>query len=321
MAPELPELDDRWIVARRGPRNRVDTSRPYAYLVEPERTAEGSIEDVATIFITNKECPFRCLMCDLWKNTTRQRVADGAVAMQIEWALQRLAWTPGVKLYNSGNFFDAQAIPRSDLTKIAAILQDRRTLIVECHPRLVQRGCVEFAESIGPALEVAIGLETVDPRTLPRLNKRMTLDDYERATRFLLDHGIQVRAFILLRTPFQNELEGVEWAMRSVDYAFGIGVRCCSVVPTRAGNGAMELLQEQGYFHPPSLRSMETVLEYGVRLKQGRVFMDLWDVERFYDCPRCGPKRAKRLARINLSQDVASPIICDCTSSGRTRPQ
>ncbi|HMC65711.1 MAG TPA: hypothetical protein VKI65_12295, partial [Gemmataceae bacterium] len=65
--------DDARIVALRPPKNAVDPSRPYAFLVEPERTREGTVEDTAAVFLTNRECPFRCLMCDLWKNTTDQR--------------------------------------------------------------------------------------------------------------------------------------------------------------------------------------------------------------------------------------------------------
>ncbi len=312
--PDPALLEDTWVVSRRGPRNRVDPSRPYAYFVEPERSAQGRVEDVATIFITNKECPFRCVMCDLWRNTTADRVPSGAVAWQIEWALQRLPPTPHVKLYNSGNFFDEQAIPRGDRSRIAELVEERHSVLVECHPRLIDRRCVEFSESMEPDLQVAIGLETVDPNVLPRLNKRMTLDDYERATQFLLDHGIQVRSFILLRAPFQSEKQGVEWAKRSIDFAFSIGVECCAVIPTRAGNGAMESLQAQGRFNPPSLRSMETTLEYGIAQKRGRVFMDVWDIERFHDCPRCSPQRSDRLTAMNLSQDVPPPIVCDCAS-------
>jgi hypothetical protein len=64
----------------------------------------------------------------------------------------------------------------------------------------------------------------------------------------------------------------------------------------------MERLQNQGHFHPPSPRSMETVVEYGVGLRRGRVFMDLWEMERFYTCRACGPARGRRLAEIDLSQ-------------------
>src|SRR5690242_14921790 len=88
---ELPLAPtDREIRAARPPRNRVGASRPYAYLVEPERTAAGVVEDVATIFLTNRECPFRCLMCDLWKNTLEHSVTRGDVPRQIEFALGQL---------------------------------------------------------------------------------------------------------------------------------------------------------------------------------------------------------------------------------------
>jgi radical SAM enzyme (TIGR01210 family) len=311
---ELAAWTDREILASRGPRNPVDPARPYLWFSERERTADGGIEEVAAIFITNKECPFHCIYCDLWKNTTEDRVSQGAVASQVEWALGQMPPAPHVKLYNSGNFFDDQAVSRADRSRIAGLLAGRRTVIVECHPKLVDRRCAEFAEELTPELQVAMGLETVDPEVLPRLNKRMTLEHFSRATEFLLGHGIAVRAFIMLRTPFQTEGDGVEWAMRSIDFASSIGVECCSVIPARAGNGAMESLQRQGHFHPPSLKSMETVLEYGVGLRRGRVFMDCWDMERSCTCRACGPARGRRLAEINLSQEVPPPILCPCGS-------
>ncbi len=307
---------DRDIAGLRGPRHTVDWARPYAWLIEPERSASGCVEDVATVFITNKSCPFRCLMCDLWKNTTPERVPVGAVAGQVRWALERLPGADSVKLYNSGNFFDDQAIPPADRRDIAGQVSSFRSVIVECHPKLVDRRCVEFATSIDPAVQVAMGLETVDPNVLPRLNKRMTLEDFTRATTFLLNRNISVRSFVLLRTPFQSEAEGIDWAMRSVEYAFSIGVECCAVIPTRAGNGAMDQLQANGHFSPPTLASMEAVLEYGLGLGRGRVLMDLWDVEQFSSCTACGAQRTARLSTMNLTQCVSPSVSCDrCESS------
>lgn len=305
-------LDDQWILKQRGARNPVDPTRPYASMVEPERTIDGRVEDVATIFITNRECPFRCLMCDLWRNTTTKPVPVGAVARQIEWALQQLLPARHIKLYNSGNFFDTRAIPPADWPRIAELVRQYRTVIVESHPHLVDHRCLEFAAMLGPRLQVAMGLETVDPEVLPRLNKRMTLADYERATEFLLAHGMDVRAFILLRTPFQSEEEGTAWAERSIDYAFSIGVECCTVIPTRAGNGAMDWLQAQGYFEPPALRSLEAAVEHGVAMNRGRVFADLWDIGKFLRCQQCGPKRAERLRQMNLSQEILPAVTCEC---------
>jgi radical SAM enzyme (TIGR01210 family) len=290
----------------------VDPTRPYAFLVEPERTRAGLVEDTAVLFLTNRECPFRCLMCDLWKNTTDARVPDGAIAAQVEYALSRLPPARHVKLYNAGNFFDAQAIPPADWPRMAELLAPFQTVIIECHPRLVGPRCLEFRRLLRPELQVAMGLETVHPDVLPRLNKRMTLDDFAAATRFLTSHDIAVRAFILLRPPFLDEEQGVHWAKESIRFAFDMGVECCVVIPTRAGNGAMEELQRQGHFTPPRLRSLEEVYEYGVGLRRGRVFADLWDVERFFDCERCGPARAKRLHAMNLTQEPAPRAACDC---------
>src|SRR5687768_18538965 len=124
---------DEAILSARPAKNRVDPFVPYAFLVEPERNASGRVEDVATIFLTNRECPFRCLMCDLWKNTTDEVVPPGAIASQIDYALARLPPARSIKLYNSGNFFDAQAIPPTDHAAIAERLRGFATVIVENH--------------------------------------------------------------------------------------------------------------------------------------------------------------------------------------------
>jgi hypothetical protein len=155
-----------------------------------------------------------------------------------------------------------------------------------------------------------MGLETVHPEILPRLNKGMTLDNFARAVELLLKHDMAARAFILLRPPFLSEDEGIEWAMKSLDFAFSLGVGCCSIIPTRTGNGIMEQLAEEGAFSPPTIRSLERVLEYGLSLARGRVFADLWDIGRFYDCRECGPHRAARIATMNLSQRRETQVDC-----------
>jgi radical SAM enzyme (TIGR01210 family) len=308
--------DDARILGLRPGKNAVDPGRPYAFLVEPERTREGLVEDTAVIFLTNRECPFRCLMCDLWKNTTDERVPEGAMPAQIEHALARLPPARHVKLYNAGNFFDSQAIPPADWPRIAELMAPYQTVIVESHPRLVGERCLRLHDMLRPALHVAMGLETVHPEVLPRLNKGMSLADFEGATRFLTDNGIAVRAFILLRPPFLSEEDGVHWAKQSLRFAFDIGVECCVVIPTRSGIGAMEELERAGAFAPPRLESLETVLECGVALRRGRVFADLWDLPRFYSCQRCGPVRAERMRQMNLTQEVLPPVECFCGGRG-----
>jgi radical SAM enzyme (TIGR01210 family) len=326
MKQMVPLLGDEWVLAQRPPRNRVSAEHAYAALVESEPAADGRLAVVSTIFLTNRECPFRCVMCDLWKNTLEESVRPGQIPGQIRKALETLT-TPQrqrgllrphhLKLYNAGSFFDARAIPPEDYPEIARLAARFDRVIVECHPRLVGRRCGEFHElllsaalhsadsvsrSAGEGLEVAMGLETAHPEVLARLNKHMTLDDFAAAARRLRGENIAVRAFIMVRPPFLSEDEGLLWAKRSLDFAFAQGVECCSLIPTRGGNGAMEELARGGDFAPPSLDSLEAALEYGLSLGAGRVFLDLWNSDTISPAAPGRAERIARLGRMNVSQ-------------------
>jgi radical SAM enzyme (TIGR01210 family) len=310
----LPDfsINNEWVWSKRGDKIAVSPFEPYAVLVEQERTASGSIEDVGTIFLTNSECPYRCLMCDLWKNTLEGKTSLGAIPRQIGYALERLPSVRHIKLYNSGNFFDTKAIPPKDYPAIADLLKGFETVLVENHPRLMGRRVLEFQKKLKGQLQVAMGLETAHPQVLSMLNKQMTLKDFRRAAVFLQNHDISSRVFILLSPPFLDETEGIEWAKKSIDFAFDCEVECCVVIPTRAGNGAMELLAQDGFFKVPKLKSLEEVLDYGVALKRGRVFADLWDLNYFSNCEKCYEQRRSRLVKTNLTQSVADEVRCSC---------
>lgn len=305
-------MNTEWILSLRGQKNKIEFRRPYDCMVEKERRPNGQVDDTAIVFLSNKECSFKCLMCDLWKNTSDEAVPIGAIPEQIEWALARLPSAKHIKLYNSGSFFDEKAIPRSDYKRIARLVDHFETVIVESHPRLIGEKCLEFRDQISGKLEVAIGLETVHPEVLARLNKQMTLDDFERGVDFLKSNNMNSRAFILLRPPFMTEEEGIVWARKSIDYAFDCGVDSCTVIPVRAGNGAMDELMKKGEFEMPDLASLEDVLEYGISQERGLVFADTWDLELFSNCKTCFPDRNERIHQMNLTQKTYTEINCRC---------
>ena len=317
--PSLPTFTDAEIIAARPAKNRVDQASAYGALVEPERTRSGRVENVATLLLTNSECSFRCLMCDLWKNTTDQPVPPGMVAGQVQDGLAGLgidsrnpdaSGVVHLKLYNSGNFFDRRAISLVDREQIASLVQRFQTVIVENHPRLCDQRVVEFSDRLEHQLEVAIGLETAHPEILARLNKQMTLDDFQRATRLLRDNQIQVRSFILLKPPMLEEQEAIDWAVKSVEFSLDTGADCCTLIPLRDGNGMIEKLVAQGLHSPPSLASLERALAECLALQRGRVFVDLWDVQRLVSCQSCGPARIERLNQMNLQQQVLPGVEC-----------
>ncbi|MER3416187.1 MAG: radical SAM protein [Gemmataceae bacterium] len=261
-----PWFGDDDILAQRPAKPERDAWQPLGCFVELEYSHRRRLEPTATVLLTSRECPFRCLMCDLWQYTTDAPTPEGAIPEQIRRALGRLDPASQIKLYNAGNFFDARAIPHADWPAIADLTQSFATVIVENHPRLVNDACRRFARLLSGQLEIALGLETVHPQVLARLNKRMTLDDFCRACDRLRAWGIVVRAFILLCPPFLDEQAGWEWTCRSIEFAFAQGVDCCVLIPTRAGNGIMEVLARTGHYRPPSLAALEEALAWGLAL-------------------------------------------------------
>jgi radical SAM enzyme (TIGR01210 family) len=314
-----------WISAQRPPRTvQLDQFKPHGFFLEHERTASGQVVESAVILLTNKECPWRCLMCDLWMNTTTHSVPAGAIPAQIAHALKELS-APRIdqstekhcpsalaqlKLYNSGSFFDSAAIPLEDYPAIAEKVSFAKNVIVESHPRLVGERALRLQGLLAGSLEVAMGLETIHPEILPRLNKKFTLDHFVQAAQFLRRAGIAMRAFVLVKTPFMDEDEGVDWAVRSAEFAFKCGATAVSMIPTRPGNGAMERLMEAGEFVPPRLSSLERALKRGLALRAGCVFADTWDLQKFTSCARCFDARMKRLEEMNLSQRIIPPLAC-----------
>jgi len=301
---------DQWIVEQRPPRESLDPRKPYAFFVEDEFSACREIVPVATIFLTNRECPWRCVMCDLWRNTLTTSVSAGSIITQIDYALAQLPPARQLKLYNSGSFFDARAIPIEEHSTIAERANQFDRLIVECHPALIGENCLRFRDRLKCQFEIAMGLETVHPEILPRLNKRMTLEQFSSTASFLRAHGIALRVFILVKPPFMREHEAVHWAERSLDFAFDCGATAAILIPTRGGNGAMEALASADHFSPPRVEALGAAMSYGLAAKRGRVFADLWEAGKISGCNICLPRRIARLHEMNRAQEILAPILC-----------
>lgn len=306
-----PGYDNRTIAALRPPKNKVDPFVPYHFLHEQEPGISGGIATVNTIFLTSKECVFKCLMCDLWKNTLDTAVPAGAIIQQIDHALERLPAAEVVKLYNNGNFFDTGAISPEEYPAIAARVAGYKRVVVENHPRLCNDSCIAFNDLLDGKLEIAMGLETIHPYALPGLNKRVSPEDFRKAALFLKTHNIDVRAFVLLNPPYiTNADENIAWTLKTIQFAFECGAARCSVIPVRPGNGIMEVLWKNDHYTPPTLDMLEEVFEKALLLRQGQVLADTWEIGFLSQCPVCFEKRKNRLEAMNLSQRIAPSIPC-----------
>jgi radical SAM enzyme (TIGR01210 family) len=196
-------------------------------------------------------------------------------------------------------------------------------VIVESHPALIGvrvdrlRAALDRhpAGSGRPAaLEVAMGLETAHPQALDALNKRFTLDDFAAAAKALRQRGVALRVFLLISPPFVPSDDQDEWLRHSLDMAFACEASVVSLVPTRAGNGALEALADAGLFRSPGLDDIERSFAMALRhvAGRGRVFADLWDLDRFAHCQCCFAARRARLETMNLQQSVLPACPCPC---------
>lgn len=330
--PESKRARDRFVLARRPPRVRHDPTRPQGVLVEAERTDAGSVERVATVFLVGSECPWRCVMCDLWTHTLETDTPAVAIPRQLDVALAALSAEypvpTRIKLYNAGSFFDPRAVHVDEYDAIASRLHAFSHVVVESHPSLVGERVDRWLDALtrsrtrsSPALEleVAMGLETAHPEALAQLHKGMTLAQFAHAAHELRRRGVSVRAFVLVPPPFVTQDEEIPWLRRSIDFAFESGASVVSLVPTRTGNGALDALGHQGLFRSPRLADLEAALAAALPDPRGRVFADLWDLERLAECETCLPARRARLQQMNLEQipraDAAACVSCGAGSA------
>jgi archaeosine synthase beta-subunit len=310
---------NRWILHHRGVRNVVSGQKPDAVFRERELNVRGQLGEVATIFLTNRECPWKCFMCDLWQNTLEETLPAGQIPEQIRWAYRQLA-VPAtaadregmqVKLYNSGSFFDPKAIPPADYPAIIDLVRGFESLVVECHPRLIGPRLREFSAQCSTPLEVAMGLETAHPATLNNLNKGFGLDDFQRAAERLRQTGVALRTFLLVNPPFLPRDEAREWTRRSVRFAWTVGSSVVSLIPTRQTTTFTKDALPTGDWRSTTLRQLEDALDDALVDAAGRVFVDTWDLEAFGRCGHCLTARSERLRRINETQEKRPRIECD----------
>jgi radical SAM enzyme (TIGR01210 family) len=315
---------DRFVLDRRGPRRAVDPWAPPRATIDREPDGHGSVVDVGTLFLTGRECPWRCVMCDLWRDTIETDTPPGAIPHQIELGLRSpmLATVRHLKLYNAGSFFDDRAVPPGDDPAIARAVAGVTRLTVESHPRLVGDRTWRFRDRLAPSLEVAMGLETAHPDALARLNKGCTLDDFAAAARALAAHGVGLRVFLLVHPPFVPHDDRTPWLLRSIDAAIDAGAAVITLIPTRADTGAMEALTAEGLFAAPSLATLEEAAGQAIRHAAGRarVLADLWDLPAFATCPACLDARRARLLRLNLEQRVPECVACAACAASDTLP-
>ncbi len=234
-----------------------------------------------------------------------------------------------MKLYNAGSFFDPRAVPVDDYDGIAAHLAGLARVIVESHPALVGSRVELFREALDrhrsadgtTDLEVAMGLETVHPLRARLPEQTIHGRRFQGGRSRTAATGVR-RCGSSCSSPLRSFQRGEQddWLIRSIETAFSCGASVVSLIPSRAGNGAMESLAAAGEFREPSSTTSSAASQSASPpdRSRGRVFADLWDLKRFATCSACFDARRARLDAMNLEQ-VVSAAVSACAACGHAR--
>lgn len=303
--------------------DRVTSGVPQGALFEDEPITGNAIVPTATYFLTGSECRYTCSMCDLWKYTTGDRTDVGSLPRQIQLLHQEhttvergVRW---LKLYNASNFFDTANVPEEDLHAIASLCHGFHRVIVENHAAMlsssnVRQRILRFQEQLNGELEIAMGLESIEPEAVRLLNKKMSLEQFANACQFLQDSGIRARAFVLLQPPGSTPATSVEWTVKSCQWAFSCGIERCSIIPTRPGNGFTDTMMSHRQWQPPEASKLEDTLDAMVLdlSSEHRIAtVDLWDWNRIPGtCEQCFGPRRQRLEAMNMGQCLLPRVRC-----------
>ena len=283
-------------------RNPVSADRAYAVIDEQEPTGSGTLASVTTLFLTASECPVGCAMCDLWQNTLSTPTPPGAIPRQIDAALlgrNTIGKSGGdwIKLYNSGNFFDPRSIPPEDYETIAKQCERFDRVVVENHPRFGAKRLLRFRDLISGQLEVAVGLETVQPRWLKRLAKQMTRDRFDQYATWLAKQDVDLRVFLIVGVPGISVDEAMRWTRLSVRHAARCGARHISLIPARSGHGWNGRADELPTISLERLDKLQVdaIRDAGV---DSVVTVDVWDA----DALECDQHALESIQHRNLDQ-------------------
>lgn len=271
------------------------------------------------MLIAGAECPFTCVYCDLWRHTLDGPTPRGALPDQLDLALERVESTGAswIKLYNASNWFDRRAVPESDDPALLERVAPFERVVVECHPRLLGARARAWADALGPGgLQVALGLETVDPDAAPALGKGATPADFEHAIADLAAWGASTRVFVLVGLPGRSLRSAVDASEATTRWAVERGVEHVALVPLRSGNGYLDASVSRGETELPTLGAVEDALDRCLAAAGSRavVTVDTWDLEA--GCPGCGEARRARLGRLNLTGRSEPRVPCSTCGGG-----
>jgi len=312
---------------------RHDPHEPTRVWIDEDNTPDGVV-DALTVILNTGGCRWAraggCTMCGyVAESVEGGTVPHDALIDQLDAALahEREHYdgderAPYVKLYTSGSFLDEREVPAETRRTVAEAFADRERVLVESLPDFVEaEKLAEFTDR-GPALDVAVGLETATDRVRHDcVNKYFDFAAFEAAAEHAADVGAGVKAYLLLKPPFLSESEAVADMVSSVERCAAVeGCHTVSMNPTNVQRYTMvEELYHAGGYRPPWLWSVVEVLEEttGVDATVVSDPVGAGEPRGAHNCGECDDAVFRAVKDFDLRQDPAvfEEVGCDCEAT------
>jgi hypothetical protein len=227
-------------------------------------------------------------------------------------------------IYNGGSFLSDREIPLAfqlGVCEKVARHENLGSLLVESRAEFVTEGKLDQFLALlgGKKLWVAIGLECVTDEIRNRyFRKGLSRESFERAVKLLRDKGCSVLAYVFLKPLYLKEGEAIEEAVKTIEYAFRVGVSEVALECAFVQQGtAAEISYRRGEFRPPRLWSVIEVAQRARSLGPVRIggFSDEPPpIAIPENCPVCTPLVANAIDEYRRTNDIRflDGLTCGC---------
>lgn len=236
-----------------------------------------------------------------------------------------------IVIFNGGSFLNDKEIPLLAQEKIAYLANQSsssQTLYVESRPEFVTKDKIrKLVRILGrKKLKVGIGLEAVTNTIRNRnINKGITLEEYERAVKILIDEHAEVLTYVFLKPIYVSEKEAIKEAIKTIEYAFEKGTKEIALESAFIQERTvMANLFHQGIYQPPWLWSIIEVLKETYEL--GFVYIGNFNDEPPpiaipFNCLLCNGKVMEAIQRYreNHSLNELKYLQCKCKIKWRKK--
>lgn len=240
----------------------------------------GKIYSRLRIMLRSNGCSIpTCTMCPFPNEAldpTMIKVSETQYIQQMESALQNQTKHEILSVYNDGNFFSDQELPKVARQKIYQIAKEQKCsyLMVESLPCFItQKKICEAKDFLGEDIKLIVGIglqSATDEVRQICIGTSITKKSFLCAHELLQKFAYETKCYIIIKPPFLLEHEAIEDAVNSSLWLQQNNVTDITLCPIRiASNTLLQELFKRDLYSMPKLTTLAECL---YQLQQKKVY-------------------------------------------------